>query len=189
MEVLAVVTGALSVWYLSRNQPLGWWIGLVSVAAFAVVFFRARLFAEVGIQVFYFVTSLQAIVIWLRGGDHGTPRPVTRLPLRTAVVTVPLVVVGVFGLRALLVELNGAAVFWDALTTVLSLTAHLYLMWRYVESWWLWLAVDVIYVPLYASRGLLLTSALYVGFFVLSAQGLRRFRAEVAEEPASLAPA
>ena len=74
LEVSAVVTGAWSVWTLSHNQPIGWSIGLGSVAAFGVVFFQARLFAEVGIQAFYFVTSLQAIWIWLRGGarPNGT---------------------------------------------------------------------------------------------------------------------
>ena len=179
LEVIAVTTGAWSVWYLAHNHPFGWWVGLVSVAAFAVVFYRVRLYAEVGIQVFYFVTSLQAIWIWLRGGAERTPRPVTRVPRRVAVATVPISLVALVALRALLIELGGAVPFWDALTVVMSLTAHVYLMWRYVESWWLWLAVDVIFVPLYASRGLLLTSVLYVGFFAMSCMGLRRFRREL----------
>ena len=181
LEVFAVVTGAWSVWLLSRNSPLGWWIGLASVTAFGVVFFRARLFAEVGIQAFYFVTSVQAIRIWLRGGADRTERPVTDVPRRVVLVTAPLFVIGVIVLRTLLISIHGAAPFWDALTTVMSLTAHLYLMWRYVESWWIWIAVDVIYVPLYLSRGLALTSALYVGFLAMSVGGLLHFRRIVGE--------
>lgn len=181
LEVFAVVTGAWSVWMLSRNHPIGWWIGLVSVAAFALVFLRARLFAEVGIQIFYFLTSLQAIRIWLRGGEGRTERPVSRLPGRVLVATVPVFVLAVFGLQWVLVAINGAAPFWDALTTVMSLTAHLYLMWRYVESWYLWIAVDVIYVPLYTSRGLGLTAVLYGAFLLISVGGLRRFLTLVRE--------
>jgi nicotinamide mononucleotide transporter len=47
IEVLAVVTGALSVWWLARNRPIGWWVGLVSVAAFAIVFWRVHLCGDV----------------------------------------------------------------------------------------------------------------------------------------------
>ena len=181
LEVFAVVTGAWSVWMLSRNHPIGWWIGLVSVAAFALVFFRARLFAEVGIQVFYSVTSLQAIWIWLRGGEGRTERPVSRLPARVLLATVPAFGLAFLALHSVLVAVNGAAPFWDALTTVMSLTAHLYLMWRYVESWYLWIAVDVIYVPLYTSRGLGLTAVLYGAFLLMSVGGLRRFLSLVRE--------
>ena len=176
LEGVAVVTGALSVWLLARNQPIGWWIALVSISAFAVVFARVRLYAEVGIQVVYLVTSAQAIWIWLRGGGGGKERPVTHLPSRVWLWVAPLAVGAFFALRWVLVSVGGAAPFWDALTTVLSLVAHVLLMFRMVESWWIWIAVDVIYVPLYLSRGLALTAALYVGYLVLSIVGLRTFR-------------
>lgn len=176
LEVLAVVTGAWSVWLLARNRPLGWWIALVSIASFAVVFYRVRLFAEVGIQVVYFITSAQAIWIWMRGGGQGAERPVTHVPARVWLWTLPAAAVGFVLLRSLLITADGAAPFWDALTTVMSLVAHGFLMFRLVESWWIWIAVDVIYVPLYYSRDLTLTAALYVGYLLLSISGLRTFR-------------
>ena len=78
-----------------------------------------------------------------------------------------------------------AAPYWDALTVVMSLTAHLYLMWRFVDSWYLWISVDVIYLPLYVSRGLALTAVLYAVFLVMSVGGLRRFRALLPEREAT----
>jgi nicotinamide mononucleotide transporter len=179
IEVLAVVTGAASVWLLANNSPLGWWVGLVSVTAFGWVFFEVRLFAEVAIQAFYFVTSVQAIRLWLRGGATRTGIPVSRVPRRAVMITVPLVVVSTVLGMLLLQRIGGAAPFWDALTTVLSLTAHLWLVRRYAESWWIWVTVDVIYVPLYLSRGLALTSALYVAFLAMAVFGLLRFRREL----------
>jgi nicotinamide mononucleotide transporter len=183
IEGFAVVTGAVCVWMLARNQPMGWVVGLASVAAFAVVFYQARLFAEVGIQAFYFVTSLQAINIWLRGGRDRSPRPVGNVSARTAALTAVVVLIATLLTYWLLVTIRGAAPFWDALTTVVSLAAHIYLMWRLVESWILWIVVDVIYIPLYASRGLLLTSALYALFLALAVKGLLTFRKEVRAVP------
>ena len=175
-EAVAVVSYAWSTWLLAKNRALGWWVGLVGIAAYVVVFYQVRLFADVGIQAFYFVTSLQAIYVWLRGGAAHTGRPVGRLPRRWLAASLLGAAGAVFGVWHLLVALRGAVPFWDAFTTVFSLVAHLYLIGRFVESWYVWIVVDAIYVPLYASRGLYLTSLLYVVFLWLAVEGLRTFQ-------------
>jgi nicotinamide mononucleotide transporter len=150
IEAIAAIASAWSVWLLAKNNPLGWWIGLIGVIAYAAVFYQVKLYGEVAILFFYLITSLQAIYIWLRGGKNSTEKPVCRLDQRWLILTAVLVTVGVFGLRTVLVSLGGAAPFWHALTTILSAIAQLYLMERYLESWYLWIVADTIYVPLYA---------------------------------------
>lgn len=176
LETFAVVTYAWSVWLLAKNNPFGWWVGLVGTALYGFVFYQAKLYAEVGLQVFYFVTSLQAIYIWWRGGQNHTEKPVGHISRKGLILTAVLAIASVFALRSFLIAMRGAAPFWDALTTVMSLVAHLYLMGRVVESWYLWIVVDVIYVPLYASRHLPLTSILYGIFGLMAFSGLRHFQ-------------
>lgn len=176
LETVSVVTYAWSVWLLAKNNLLGWWIGLIGTALYGIVFYQAKLYAEVGLQVFYFITSLQAIYIWLRGGQNHTEKPVGHISRKWLILTVILAIVSIFALRSLLIAIRGAAPFWDALTTVMSLVAHLCLMGRLVESWYLWITVDVIYVPLYASRHLYLTSILYAVFGLMALGGLKNFQ-------------
>jgi nicotinamide mononucleotide transporter len=59
---------------------------------------------------------------------------------------------------------------------VLSFTAQYYLVMRFVQSWHLWVAVDIIYVPLYASRGLYVTAVLYAILLILAFRGLKNFQ-------------
>ena len=182
IEAIAAIASAWSVWLLAKNNPLGWWIGLIGVIAYAAVFYQVKLYGEEGIQFFYLITSLQAIYIWLRGGENSTEKPVCRISQRWLILTAVLVAVGVFGLRTVLVSLGGAAPFWDALTTILSALAQLYLMERYLESWYLWIVADTIYVPLYASRGLYLTSILYAIFWLMAIHGLQNFQRIYSEQ-------
>ncbi len=182
IEAIAAITSAWSVWLLGKNLVIGWWIGIAGVALYAIVFYRVQLYGEVAIQLFYLVTSLQAIYIWLRGGQNQTEKPIERISKKKAIGTFFLATVLVLTLQAALTKLGGAAAFWDALTTILSLTAHLYLMQRYLESWYIWILVDTIYVPLYASRELYLTSGLYAVFFIMAAIGLYNFRKSYLEQ-------
>jgi len=182
IAAIAAIASAWSVWLLAKNNPLGWWLGLIGVIAYAAVFYKVKLYGEVAIQFFYLITSLQAIYIWLRGGENSTEKPVCRMDQSWLILTAVLVTVGVFGLRTLLVSLGGAAPFWDALTTILSAIAQLYLMERYLESWYLWIVADTIYVPLYASRGLYLTSILYAIFWLMAIYGLQNFQRIYSEQ-------
>ncbi|MEG4119279.1 nicotinamide riboside transporter PnuC [Microcoleus sp. N9_B4] len=182
IEAIAAIASAWSVWLLAKNNPLGWWIGLIGVIAYAAVFYQVKLYGEVALQSFYLITSLQAIYIWLRGGENSREKPVCRMDQRWLILTAVLVTVGVFGLRTVLVYLGGAAPFWDALTTILSAIAQLYLMERYLESWYLWIVADTIYVPLYASRGLYLTSILYAIFWLMAIYGLQNFQRIYSEQ-------
>jgi nicotinamide mononucleotide transporter len=85
-----------------------------------------------------------------------------------------------WGLREILIVVNGAAPFLDAFTTVLSLGAQYLLCRKRFENWYFWIAADVIYVPLYISRDLPLTAVLYAVFLVMCLIGVRQWRRNLA---------
>ncbi len=176
LEAIALIFSAWSVWLLSLNLALGWWLGLIGITAYAVVFYQAKLYGEVVLQVFYLITSIQAIWIWWHGGKNQTEKPVSNIPSFWLKISLLSGTLGIIALRSLLIYLHGAAPFWDSITTVGSIIAQLYLMQRYVQSWYLWIGVDTIYVPLYASRGLYFTSFLYAIFWLMAVRGLINFQ-------------
>ena len=59
----------------------------------------------------------------------------------------------------------------------MSLGAQWLLNRKRIENWILWIVVDALYVPLYVSRGLLLTAVLYAVFLAMAVVGLTRWRA------------
>ena len=176
LEIAANVMVAGSILLAGRNNVHTWWMGIVGCALFALVFQRSHLYADMVLQGFFIVVSVFGWWQWLRG-DHGEPLPITRVRPRAWAWLVPLAVVGTFAYGGMLHTLTNAyAPFVDSGVLVLSVIAQLLMMRRKLESWWVWLLVNSIAVPLYYSRGLHLTSILYVGFWINALVAARHWR-------------
>ena len=178
-EACGFVTGAICVWLVTRGNVWNWPIGLANNLFFALLFWRARLFADMGLQGIYLVLGIWGWWHWLHGGKNRSRLEVTRGTGREWIGIGFFLVFGTWGLRELLIAVNGAAPFWDSLTTVLCLAAQYLLGRKRIENWWLWIAADIIYVPLYFHRHLPLTAVLYAGFIGLCVIGLFRWKKEL----------
>ncbi|MFG2982655.1 nicotinamide riboside transporter PnuC [Streptomyces sp. NPDC048258] len=178
-EVLGFATGALCVWLVARQHIANWPIGIANNIFFIVLFARAGLYADAGLQIVFIALAAYGWWSWTHGGGPGTAEalPVRRTTRTEWAWLAAAGAVGVLGLTLLLGEVTDSTVpFWDALTTGLSLAATYGQCRKLVESWWLWIAADLVYIPLYAYKELYLTSVLYVGFLGLCVVGLLGWR-------------
>lgn len=186
MEIAGFVTGALCVWLVARQNVWNWPIGILNNLAFLVLFLTGGLYADGMLQVVYIALAVYGWWAWLRGGAAHTELPVSRT---TAVQWWLLLATGVASTALLTWVLqrftDSTVPLADAVTTVLSLLATWGQARKKLESWWLWIAADVIYVPLYVYKGLWLTGLLYLGFLALCVYGLVGWRASVRERVAA----
>ena len=72
--------------------------------------------------------------------------------------------------------------YWDAGCAGISVAAQILMMKRRIESWHLWVVVDVVYTALYATKGAWLTVILYAIFAVIAVGGLREWRKSVSNQ-------
>ncbi len=176
LEAIGFVTGAICVWLTVRENIWNFPLGLVNVAAFSVVFVRAGLYADAGLQGVYFLLGLIGWYWWLYGGEDATQLQVRRASANELVATLVIGTSLTLALWMLLSNVGGSASFWDALTTSLSLCAQWLLNRKRLENWLFWIAVDIVYIPLYLYKELYLTAILYAIFLVLAVCGLIRWR-------------
>jgi nicotinamide mononucleotide transporter len=178
-EVAANAVNVGSILLAGRNSVHTWWLGIVGGVLFLDVFVGARLYADATLQAFFVVTSAIGWWRWAGGGSSAA-RP--QKPVRTTDARL-LGVLAVGGIAVaagygwLLHRFTDAyAPVIDSFVLVGSVLGQFLLVERRVESWWCWLGVNTISVPLYALRGLHLTAALYLVFWVNALVSLRRWR-------------
>jgi len=182
-EVVGVVTGVLAVWLTTRQKIWCWPIGIVSVASFIVVFFRAKLYAAMGLQAVYVGLAAYGWYAWLHGGEGQGALKVSRLPRRLALglAVAGAAASGIAGywLRA---RTDEALPYLDGFTTSFSLVAQWMQTRKFLENWAVWAVVDVVYVGMSLSQGLTLTAGLYAVYIGLALLGFRDWRRSMIAE-------
>lgn len=152
-----------------RNSVHTWWTGIVGCALFALLFSQSRLYADVLLQLFFIASGAWGWWKWLRGAA-GAALPISHARLSSLLWMVPAGVAASVAYGAVLhAYTNAYAPFLDSAVLVFSVIGQFLMMQRRVENWAFWLLVNTIAAPLYFSRGLYLTAALYAGFWINAA--------------------
>lgn len=166
LEIAANAVMAFSIVLAGRNNVHSWWLGIVGCSMFALLFYDVRLYADVALQVFFILTCVAGWVQWLRGAG-GAPLPITSASVKTVGGLAFAGVAATVAYGLMLREFTDAyAPFIDSAVLAFSVVAQCLLMGRRIETWPVWLLVNTISVPLYASRGLYLTAVLYAAYWI-----------------------
>jgi nicotinamide mononucleotide transporter len=177
IEILGFITGALCVWLLARQNIWNWPIGIANNIFYVVVFLKSGLFGDAGLQVVYIVLAAYGWWIWAFPDTTQSELPVAKTSKLQWTWLILTTAAAAIILRAFLAAFTPSTVpGWDGLTTALSLAATWGQCKKLLESWWVWIAVDLIYIPLYTYKGLRLTALLYLVFMLLCIAGLRAWR-------------
>jgi nicotinamide mononucleotide transporter len=166
LELAANAATAISIALAAGNRVSTWPVGIVGCALFGLLFHDQRLYADALLQACFIVTSILGWRAWSRGGS-GAQRTVRDVAWRALVwpLSLAALVTVLYG-GALRVWTDAAAPYPDSAVLAFSVVAQLLLMGRYVQTWPVWLLVNTIAVPLFASRGLWLTAALYAAYWL-----------------------
>lgn len=165
LELWANLTTVACIFLAGRNSIHTWWVGIVACVLFGLLFYGVQLYADVLLQVFFVCTGLIGWYNWRNVGTKTTP--ITKINRKSLLLYVSLAVMFTLGYGSLLHVFTNAWAPWiDSAVLSFSILGQLLLMYRKVEAWPTWVAVNTISVPLYISRDLYLTAGLYAVFFI-----------------------
>ena len=186
LEFVAVVFGLMSVWFAKQEKILVSPTGIISVLIYIYICFNVKLFADAGINLFYFIMSVYGWYMWTRKTDKP-PLKITFNTSKDWFITGGLFVFSLILIISLLKYFNGDDVdYWstnvpyiDTFTTSVFIIAMLLMALKKVESWIFWIIGDVISIPLYTYKGLVFTSFQFLVFLILAVMGYVEWKRKV----------
>ena len=184
LEAIAVLTGLLSVWFAKKENILVYPTGIVNVLIYVYICFHVKLYADMGINAFYFVMSVYGWVKWTRKDVKQHVRPIARASRKENILSVVGVVIFFFIIYYLLKNFTDSTVpYWDAFTTALFIIGMWMMALKKIENWVYWIIGDLLVIPLFAYKGLVLTSVQYFIFLALAVSGYIEWRRKLLHQP------
>ena len=177
IEIIAVITGMLSIWYSYRINILVYPIGMISLALYVFIFIKNGLYANAVINFLYFVISIFGWWNWLRQrttdnrqqtNDKGELK-VSYLSKKENAITITILVILIFFIN--LFTTNDLSIRLDYYTSAAGLIAMVLTSFKKVENWFFYLVADIVLIPLCIYNGLYLTSIQYVAYTILAIMG------------------
>ncbi|MBV2187841.1 MULTISPECIES: nicotinamide riboside transporter PnuC [Providencia] len=199
IEAVGTVAGLLCILLASLEKTINYLFGLINVSLFAVIFFQIQLYANLLLQIFFFVANIYGWYAWSRvSSSQQAELKIRWLSLPKAAITLVISVIAiiyltfnidtVFGVLARwaveLLNLFGANLamptiepdafpFWDSAMTILSVVAMILMTRKYVENWLLWVIINVISIVIFFIQGVYAMSLEYLILLGIALNGSR----------------
>lgn len=172
LEIVAVTFGMASVWFAKKENILVYPTGIVSVLIYVYICFFAKLYADMGINFFYFLMSVYGWYMWTRKDLQRKVLEITRSNWLEHFFNMVAGVLMFFILSYVLKKYTDSDVpYWDSLTTAIFIVAMWLMARKKIDNWTAWIAGNIISIPLYFYKGLVFTSFQYIVFLILAILG------------------
>lgn len=186
LEFFGTIAGFIAVGLSARANVWSWPIGLINVTLFFFLFYQVQLYPDMFLQVFFFVTNVMGWWRWTHPKPFEEDRKhelkVSFMKMTNLIVLVLIglagtVVMGVFASRLhefvpQIFSKPSAFPYMDSFVTVMSIVTTFLMIQKKVESWVIWIVVDVVATYMYFAKGIKFVGVEYLVFCFIASYGL-----------------
>lgn len=177
IEAIAALLILTNSWLLVRRSIWNFAFGIAGVIVYGWIFYYAKLYSDALLQGFFVVVQLYGWHNWTRAKAALGEVVVLRMTTTSRTGCIAAIVAATASWGWIMHRFTDAAAPWlDAGVAMTSVAAQILLTRRKLENWLLWIAVNIMSIVLYASRGLYVTMVLYCAMLALSVWSLIEWR-------------
>lgn len=189
VELIGTLFGFLSVYLATRANILTWATGIINELFLFILFFQVQLYADMFLQIYFFIITLYGWYKWnSKKNDIKISTTLPRIKIFLGVsIAIMTVISGILFSNIHLYlpayfKLQAAYPFIDSFVMVASIVATFLLAKKKIESWLLWICIDLVGIGLYFMKGIYFLSFQYFIFFGLAMYGFFRWKKQMAND-------
>ncbi|MCJ8210590.1 nicotinamide riboside transporter PnuC [Mucilaginibacter sp. RS28] len=172
LEWLAVVLGVTEVLLARKNNILLYPAGIISSGITIMLFFKAGLFADAGLNLYYVIISFYGWIIWSRRKAGEKPVKIAYASGKEWLTTLLIAFGGGIGIWLILKHFTPSTVpLWDAWVTSSAWAGTYLLARRRIENWVVLNVSNLFAIPLLFIKQLPLFALLTIFLFIAAVFG------------------
>tara|TARA_B100000965_G_scaffold405283_1_gene438702 strand:- start:1080 stop:1652 length:573 start_codon:yes stop_codon:yes gene_type:complete len=177
LETLAVLFSITYVILAARENIWCWLAAAISTSLYIFICYNAKLYAETGLQFFYFLMATIGYLSWkgLKIKNENTvikKSNIIELKIKHHFFIILIGILISFILGYILSAYTDAKMpLLDSVTTVFSVFATIMVIKKVLENWLYFIVIDIASIYLYYSRGLDQTAILFIVYTLIAIVG------------------
>ena len=177
LDIVTTVLGLAYILLEYRASVWMWAVGFAMQALGIVLYYQKGLYADCGMEFYYLAMTVYGYWKWIHGSAAKKMLPIRHFP-RRLVLPWLLIIAAVWAtIYWLLVTFTNSNVpLADSFTTALSIVGIWALAHKYLEQWFIWIAVDVVTSVLYFYKDIPFKASLYALYVIIAFFGYLKWR-------------
>ena len=184
-EIIAVLTGIVSVWLAKRENVWLYPIGIISVLLWIYLCWIGKLYGQSVINLFFFLMNGYGWYNWLRKDDDNNPNVLIKNNTNRENFLVFITSLFFsFVIYFLLLpfqdkQASQLYIVIESIITALNFLAMWLMAWKRVEHWLLWIVGDILCIPLFVHKEYPIGVIQFMVFIVIAYLGYKEWKLKV----------
>ena len=177
LDITTTILGLLYIWLEYRASLWMWGAGFLMQALGIVLYYEKGLYADCGMEFYYLSMTIYGAWRWMHGISKKKALPIRHFPTRL-ILPWTLVICSVWALIywLLITFTNSNVPLADSFTTALSIIGIWALAHKYLEQWFIWIAVDIVTSILYFYKDIPFKASLYALYVIIAILGYFKWK-------------
>ncbi len=185
LELIAVISGIISVWFAKKANAWLYPIGIVSVVLWIYLCWIGKLYGQSLINFFFFMMNIYGWYNWLRKNDENQ----TDVTIKYNSIEQNFIVFAVTTILTLFMytvlktvhDKNAILLFVliESIITALNFVAMWLMAWKRIEHWILWIIGDILCIPLFIHKDYNLGVVQFLIYILISTLGYMEWKKKV----------
>lgn len=186
VELIATLFGLISVYFATKANILTWPTGIINELFLFILFFQIQLYADMFLQVYFFIVTLYGWHNWKKKPNGNS---IASTSFKMKIWLAAIIVIGTLITGFLLSNIHlylpqyfaieAAYPFVDSFVMVVSIIATILLAQKKIETWYLWIIVDIVCVVLFFKKGIIFLGIEYFIFLGMATYGLLNWKKQM----------
>ena len=180
LDIVTTVLGLAYILFEYRASVWMWLVGFMMQALGIVLYYQKGLYADCGMEFYYLAMTVYGYWKWVHGtsrANNGSPLQIRHFPKKLILPWIGIIAVVWLIIYLILINFTNSNVpIADSFTTALSIIGIWALAHKYLEQWFIWIAVDVVTCGLYFYKDIPFKASLYALYVVIAIFGYLKWK-------------
>ena len=172
LEAIATILGIINIYFGIKEKAFFWVLAVIGSCIYFFVYADAKIYAFMVLQLYYVGIGLYGLYYWIKGGEKEKKITVSHLPKKKILFFIIIFILLYIFITIVLIKFTDSEIpYIDAFISSGSILAIYAMVKKYIETWFIWVALDIVTVTTFINQKLYATVVLFILYLIFAIVG------------------